>query len=1029
MPLLKDAQGQLGTVQEDQILDALRTGNWWAGAENATLAMISPEGKRVGVKFRPDEIQARARQGFRLETPDEEHRVWTLHENKSDAAAFALGAMRGLTFGASDWALNKSGILTGEQLSAYSENSPGWSTTGEVVGAVAPAFATGGAGILPKMGASAAKGVLARTPAGLLAAGSTRLEAALVKRMGDTALRRAASKGAALGLEGAVYGGGQAILSDPVLTGDPIVAQQILTHIGLGAITGAVLGAGTSLIGSGVRKVAQGVRARMTAPKAPGEFWDAGLGAEPVPGQVATPGMPQSGPGAAAAADEQAIKQTFKAAGPEAAKVTDELQRLEASYADAMKREAFDEAAGVADRIKKIKEFGTAAEAKVGTTEAKAAGAAEEVVPAEPTGQRLKAAQDKFDEAQETVAEFLAEIDSARTPDYRRKMQRKLVAAKSRLADATEERALAMEKHAGLPVSGGELAKIRQDFATKYPKAPAHVLDDLADTWTARDKAWRRESSLKLELETPGLSPDRTKDLKAQIRAQKDISFQKLKHFGNLTKRVESEVSVEEARVVLEKRANDLEGYRQELTQAKGKNPRARIKYKIKQAEADLKNAQKTIDEAPPPMSAEPAPVAPEPVPGQAILEAAPEPAIPGAPPAKAIDPTAYPTLPTNPTTPIPGPAIPLGSEGLPFGGAPTPAAETSALLNMLKGFPGKIGQLAGAFEKGGAGKIAPMVGGYIGYKGAEIVGIPPWLGAGLGGAVIGPMLAARAAAISARAAETVLESRVAKVVASAVKGTVTAVGEQGARTAQRMAWEAFSEGSHERRKSPSKLGQGEDIQKAFDRALHSIEQSSDPETFVRAMQEKFSNIANASPALMTQISATATRAFIHLREKAPLMATISPQQIISGQKPRVSSNEIRSWFDRVDVAFKGLPVLMERMSRGTLTPQMVETAQHIFPESYEKMVQQVAFQISERAQKGGIIDRRFKLQLAMLGVGLDSDLISAADNSFAAKEVGVVLQDKQLRAKPGSLNRLASAYNRDKRAQLPTDRNQKTVE
>lgn len=1014
MPLLKDAQGQLGTVQEDQILEALRTGTWWSGAENSTIAMISPEGKRVGIKFRPDEIQARARQGFRLETADEEHRAWVLHENKSDAAAFALGAMRGVTFGASDWALNKSGLLTGEQLAAYAENSPGWSTTGEILGAVAPALATGGAGILPKMSASAAKGVLARTPAGLLAAGSTRLEAALVNQMGNTALRKAAAKGAALGLEGAVYGGGQAVLSDPVLTGDPIVAEQVLTHIGLGAITGVALGAGTSLIGSGVRKAAQGIAARRAAAKVPDELLDRGTTAEPVSGPMspppsaATPGKALSAvdeagnvldtqaPGvsnmaAEAAAKDAATTQAVKSAAPAAEELAERLKTLENSYKEQMERGAFEEAEATADAIKAARDG--------------AKGPAS--VPGTPSAERLEAAQKNFEEAQHLVNELEDEVKNARTEGARVKAKRKLSRAKSKLTDAGEEKALAMEESAGLPVSGGELGKIRENMAARYPKAPKHVLDDLAETWSARDKAWKKEMGLKNELERFSDDPAKYKEISAQIREQKDIVFKKRKHFNNVTGKLESEVSVEKAKGILEQRTKDLEAAKAELLEAKGKNPRARIKYKIKKAEADIQAAQKTIDEAPPSVA--------EPLPPE-----------PGTTPPTTTEPLPSAGAEPLPTEPVmaPEPSIQPGTE-VP---TPAPAPASSRLLELLKNFPGKIGQIAGAFEKGGGGKVAPIVGGYIGYKGAEVLGLPPWIGAGLGGAVLGPMLAARAAAISARAAETVLESRVAKVVSSAVKGTINVVGGQGPRAAQRLAWEAFSEDKHKQKPSLGKLEQGESIQKAFDRALTTIEKSSDPETFVQAMQEKFSNIANASPALMTQISAAAMRAFVHLREKAPKLATISPQQIISGTKPRASSNEIREWFDRVDVAFRGLPVVMERMSRGTLTPQMVETAQAVFPGSYEKMVQQVAFQISERAQKGGVIDRRFKLQMAMLGVGLDSDLISAADNSFAAKEVGVVLQDKQLRAKPGSLNRLAAVYNQEKRAHLPADRNQSSV-
>lgn len=115
------------------------------------------------------------------------------------------GAARGVSLGASDVALVKSGLVSPEELKGRQEASPIASTIGQVAGGAGLVYLTGGAGAFAR-GAGVA---------GTIAATAT---------------------------EGAIFGAGNAV-SDYAM-GDPSLnAQKVMSHIGYGALFGAGAGA------------------------------------------------------------------------------------------------------------------------------------------------------------------------------------------------------------------------------------------------------------------------------------------------------------------------------------------------------------------------------------------------------------------------------------------------------------------------------------------------------------------------------------------------------------------------------------------------------------------------------------------------------------------------------------------------------------------------------------------------------------------------------------------------------------------
>ncbi len=126
------------------------------------------------------------------------------------------GAARGATFGLSDQALTKSGLVNPETLKGLQETNPISSFTGEMAGMIAPAFLGDEAGLANLPGAVSRLGRVAEGSAGLVGAG------------------KVAAKAIGYGTEGAAYGLGQSV-SENALGDHDLVSEKTLANIGLSA--------------------------------------------------------------------------------------------------------------------------------------------------------------------------------------------------------------------------------------------------------------------------------------------------------------------------------------------------------------------------------------------------------------------------------------------------------------------------------------------------------------------------------------------------------------------------------------------------------------------------------------------------------------------------------------------------------------------------------------------------------------------------------------------------------------------------
>lgn len=189
--------------------------------------------------------------------------------------AAGAAALRAPTFGGSDWALTKTGLVSPETLKNLEEYQPGASFVGGGLGLIGSAIATGG-GSLAARGAAevggeiAAKSGLSKMaqfiPSNLFSKGLEKATEAAGKGIAlvaNPALRPVTNKVltgvshlAGSAIEGSAFGGGSWVTEQAL--GDPDEhGESLLQHLGYGALFGAGAGAAFGL-GKGLVKGAIG---------------------------------------------------------------------------------------------------------------------------------------------------------------------------------------------------------------------------------------------------------------------------------------------------------------------------------------------------------------------------------------------------------------------------------------------------------------------------------------------------------------------------------------------------------------------------------------------------------------------------------------------------------------------------------------------------------------------------------------------------------------------------------------------------
>lgn len=243
--------GSLGTVSRSKYWEALSNGYG--------LPVTAPDGTQGSIPA--SRLEEAKRAGY---TPSAEHlALERAHEAKkydNPFAAGALGAARALTLGGSDLALTAhepgvEPIMRPETLRGLKEHNTFATPFGEGVGLV-------GAALIPGVGEASGVGMVGR--AGEAAVEAVGLHAA------ESVAGRVAGKLLAGGIEGGLFGAGNA-LSEYAMGEPDLNAQKVIAEIGLGGLLGVGAGGLSSLLEEGTRAAAPKVTEALANLKANAE--------------------------------------------------------------------------------------------------------------------------------------------------------------------------------------------------------------------------------------------------------------------------------------------------------------------------------------------------------------------------------------------------------------------------------------------------------------------------------------------------------------------------------------------------------------------------------------------------------------------------------------------------------------------------------------------------------------------------------------------------------------------------------------
>ena len=252
---------------DDSAVTRLVSGGSHTFRSGQQIPVINPQGKAASISA--DKANEYFNAGYRLEAKaelDARHTEEKYGEGVGNAALAGLaGAARGLSFGLSDVALTKSGLVEPETLEGLKTAQEEASLIGEIGGSVAPLLLSGGGTAaasairLASQGSKIGK-VLGLAGSGVrqvakIGAGTEKAVQAALGAKGTTALGKALSKATGAGVEGTIYGTGQVISEETLNGGDhDLTAEQIMGTIGLSALGGAA----TSGVLSGAASLASG---------------------------------------------------------------------------------------------------------------------------------------------------------------------------------------------------------------------------------------------------------------------------------------------------------------------------------------------------------------------------------------------------------------------------------------------------------------------------------------------------------------------------------------------------------------------------------------------------------------------------------------------------------------------------------------------------------------------------------------------------------------------------------------------------
>lgn len=235
LSLINAQTSQPENVPWDQAHEALTSGthNLQAGT---TTNVINPDGELVSLPA--DQVPDALQSGYRVPTQAhiEEHNNQAKYGEglKPELEAGVAAAARMGTFGLSDVALTKSGLVDPNTLKQLQERNPLSDIAGSLAGIASPAV--GAIGELGRLATDAARPVASKIAASLANPETSPIVARILAKASGVAAKTLGSA-----VEGSVYGLGNAV-SENALGDADLNAENILHNVGYGALFGGALG-------------------------------------------------------------------------------------------------------------------------------------------------------------------------------------------------------------------------------------------------------------------------------------------------------------------------------------------------------------------------------------------------------------------------------------------------------------------------------------------------------------------------------------------------------------------------------------------------------------------------------------------------------------------------------------------------------------------------------------------------------------------------------------------------------------------
>lgn len=230
MATLYNRAGEPTEVPDEQAQAALASGQF--GLPKGRVNVLTPEGDAESLPS--ENVLDALGKGYALESAGASAARLEAKQYDRPVEAFAAGAARGASFGLSDLALTKTGLVSPERLEKDQKYNKVASIAGEATGVIGSAF-------VPGLGEATAGKLAARVGAEGIAARA--LGEGIAGRVGG-----AVAKGAA---EGSLFGIGNAI-SEASLGDTDLTAEKLVAGAGIGALTGGVLSGALHGVGEGV---------------------------------------------------------------------------------------------------------------------------------------------------------------------------------------------------------------------------------------------------------------------------------------------------------------------------------------------------------------------------------------------------------------------------------------------------------------------------------------------------------------------------------------------------------------------------------------------------------------------------------------------------------------------------------------------------------------------------------------------------------------------------------------------------------